>query len=584
MHLHNDIIVMNNEITQQRQHKGIFPFMTEDEYVFFKTFENLRIDSSLAYGKTTRKPFLVTNSELVTIREMMNVYDEDNNPTNLIAKRLRPPYDPLSSGNTSMDSEGSNSLQGIVKRTKFRKEYVLMKRSKCVDYAIENEIRVLNMLQKTGTPHFCKFYGSDRKRSLPRVFMSIVDGVEFHKELQTSQNPTDLLGCVYQTLAAVAIMNSKEIVHNDLHSSNVMIVESDIVSDVHVYDFGYGKKFEIVTNGYYPIIIDYGFASVHGKKLYAPMFNTHLGYYPFGQDGSADPRRFLGCVATTMRRLKKNRTSEMVRFYDSVKQMYEGMNTERGLLPYYTFPELITRVKEVLFRPEWDKIVQDDMELGLLNPDLGSEFDDAIGLFFGKIRYPIVSQKKPFTFEQVEIKYAMSVLNNITISFLNACNKENRANLANLIIFHRFRNEWIKTRKIYDFKHDTEEMILLKNVINCGVSFLTKRYGKTVPNIVELKHRADRVVEVLPYILNREIQTMIKEKNKFYKKIENMPKNAIDALDKLKIEPVTYIPGMKVTEFDCVNNTDPRTYVIGRNEAEYLNSRNVKKTENQTTE
>ena len=63
-----------------------------------------------------------------------------------------------------------------------------------------------------------------------------------------------------------------------------------------------------------------------------------------------------------------------------------------------------------------------------------------------------------------------------------------------------------------------------------------------------------------------------------------MPKNAIDALDKLKIEPVTYIPGMKVTEFDCVNNTDPRTYVIGRNEAEYLNSRNVKKTENQTTE
>ena len=164
-----------------------------------------------------------------------------------------------------------------------------MKSSKSVDYAIESEIQALKKLQKTGVVgHFCKFYGSDRKRGIPRVFMSHVRGLTLLDAIERTDNPTKMLGCVNQTLAAIAIMNANGMVHNDLHINNVMITKTK--ADVVSYDFGKGKKIEIATNGYSPVIIDFGFASVKDGRMYSAMYATDRGYYPFDcEDKTNDP-------------------------------------------------------------------------------------------------------------------------------------------------------------------------------------------------------------------------------------------------------------------------------------------------------
>lgn len=79
------------------------------------------------------------------------------------------------------------------------------------------------------------------------------------------------------------------IVHNDLHASNVMI----ITTNLPYISFSFSEKiYKYNTYGYYPIIIDFGYA--YGNfDLIGSLQNSDLGYTLEEQDCLADARILL---------------------------------------------------------------------------------------------------------------------------------------------------------------------------------------------------------------------------------------------------------------------------------------------------
>ena len=92
------------------------------------------------------------------------------------------------------------------------------------------------------------------------------------------------------------------IVHNDLHSSNVLIQRTDVRNLI----FNFEKTYKFKTYGYIPIIIDFGYAHVP-NGIIASLQNSDIGYTIEEQDLLSDSRILLSSSLRSVDKLKVNK-------------------------------------------------------------------------------------------------------------------------------------------------------------------------------------------------------------------------------------------------------------------------------------
>lgn len=163
------------------------------------------------------------------------------------------------------------------------------KTSNKFDNSIDLEVDVLKKVATLNSPHFPKLLCYDLKGKKHMMKIEYIDGpsvFDFIDHEKIYKSLTD------RTLIAAAIMNEQlGIVHNDLHSDNVMVRKTDIEIDRYV--FADGETFEYETYGYEPVIIDFGMAFSTGRKMKCPIGYTHVGIFPFEMDMLSDARRIV---------------------------------------------------------------------------------------------------------------------------------------------------------------------------------------------------------------------------------------------------------------------------------------------------
>lgn len=177
---------------------------------------------------------------------------------------------------------------------------VAVKRSKYNELCLELEAKVLQQISKDCpevAEYFPKFVDlSDGKLTMSRI----IDGEEFSefidRLLKTNcrslrrKAPQIVKNLCCISLCALETVRRKTgVVHNDLHTSNVMIVKTD----KEEVSFDFEKIYTFKTFGYFPIIFDFGYAHVEGDVVLGSLQNSDIGCTLEVQDLLADARLLL---------------------------------------------------------------------------------------------------------------------------------------------------------------------------------------------------------------------------------------------------------------------------------------------------
>lgn len=412
--------------------------------------------------------------------------------------------------------------QGMIKKRFFNGEKVVVKKSNYVDYTLELEKIALKQLGRLKMPHFCKLVDLKYKNGSPRLILKEINGstlTEFSRDKSTSDEA--LLNVMYQTMIACEVMHRHlGMSHNDLHTGNVMI--EPIKADVNVYRFE-NKTYAFETHGVCPVIIDFGFAYVKGlPKMITPACFTDIGYFPFEMDPLGDVRIFLAnCISRLERWLEKptNRSNDVIKFVDIARKlMYplEFVNINKGWFENETFDSFMNYTKDVLFE-NYEKS-NDKKEWGVFNP--ASEcFDTGIELILAN----------------VEMKTESKSL----VSKTEAdCRKA----------FERFLEYWSDIP--FDGTKD-EELALFKKIMDKSDAFLTKTYGESILDILEIKRLAKVVTASLRDVLVPLAIKMSRDKSDKYSGI--VARSMLEILDSFPKRAVHVDVDTVVNVYDCVN-------------------------------
>lgn len=197
--------------------------------------------------------------------------------------------------------EGS---EGKVIYAMYNDEKVVVKQARNRNFTLDLEARVFETIH-TECPelsiHFPRLIGwtADNKLILSRiegVELCEADRIFYRSNSRTTRcNSVKLVrNLVMTTLCVMEVVRRKTgIVHNDLHSSNVMVTKTAIKTFEFDID-GTVLKFE--SCGYCPVIIDFGSAYMRADQVLAPMYHTNIGNMPFRQDKLADSRILLTTI------------------------------------------------------------------------------------------------------------------------------------------------------------------------------------------------------------------------------------------------------------------------------------------------
>ena len=211
------------------------------------------------------------------------------------------------------------------------------KRSKLVDYTLENEYIIGKMINSLESVHFAKVYSfswDDGYDKSPILRIEKIDG-DLFKKYTMSDNATKSV--LVRTLTAMAIVNEEfGISHNDLHSNNVMLRDTDV--DVQTYIFPDGETFSVKTYGKSPVIIDFGmaFPGKAAKSMTTTMQFTNIGLFPHEMDKLADSRRLF---AGTMNDPVLTRYRWDLDFETCGLHLNGWYNTD-------TFPDVVCEIRE----------------------------------------------------------------------------------------------------------------------------------------------------------------------------------------------------------------------------------------------
>ena len=209
--------------------------------------------------------------------------------------------------------------QGVAGITEIDKHKCVYKVSQNINYIIRHEYQIMRALNEISEycPHFCKVYniklcdvdGDYRKKDNPFqvtskhpiksefMFMEYINNTQFYYFIKNQKFSNELLfSTIKQLLMAIYISQTKkQFTHYDLHSCNVMMRQCN-KDDVFLYVLDDENQLCVPTNGYYPVIIDFGFSYIENmdnNPLWASLAHTEVGFMTNQYDPIADPKLLL---------------------------------------------------------------------------------------------------------------------------------------------------------------------------------------------------------------------------------------------------------------------------------------------------
>ncbi len=428
----------------------------------------------------------------------------------------------------------------------------MLKISTYVDHSVELEFDAMNIVAKLNLPHFCEPLGliTDTKRVNDRsiVCTKKIVGVSLSHFMKNANTPIDTkLNAIYQTMAAVTCMNRKTgICHNDLHTCNVIVTDTDV--DVHVYVIKKSKTFAIETGGYRPVIIDFGLSFVPNTRMRMVPAFTNVGYFPFAFDPLMDVRVLMVDSAYILS--NHNATDEdAIRFVTKSKTMWRSLDLDNsGHFVEGTFCKICDELKFFVAGH-----LSDTKHLGIFDVTNKDVFEEALSLFVANLRLPL----KPIKSRQLKKQFIRIVLPIRVDSEYSDAMRAARSTF-DVMLFH-----W-------------NEIGLSKRAVDDQLAFVKRTLSANGDdmNSIRLKKRNDvcgfkRCASLLTGFINNHVvglaKKMCKEKAQLYEKVSI--KNTLNALESMDVKkPISFKIGQKIDVFDC--DTNDHTSRILRDEAD----------------
>ena len=238
-----------------------------------------------------------------------------------------------------LDNQGKQGMVGLFKVKDSEDTKYIFKLSQNLNFLVYHELTIMQGLSSISNycPFFCKGIGSikckvepSRKVKNPFTINSkypiekdvllceyIENSSKFYNYIKTKDVNEDMLySIIKQVLMGINIaQKKKKFTHYDLHSNNVMIKKCN-KDLVFIFKYDNDNQFCVPTLGYYPIIIDYGFAYIsdmEDKPLWTSLAHTDAGFMSDRFDWVADPKLFLMTVSDEIKDKRKSDKSKKLR-------------------------------------------------------------------------------------------------------------------------------------------------------------------------------------------------------------------------------------------------------------------------------
>ena len=248
-----------------------------------------------------------------------------------------------------LDNQGKQGMVGLFNLKDENEEdniKYIFKLSQSLNYLVYHELTVMQGLSSISNfcPFFCKGIGSikckvEPKRKIKNPFdikskypiekevllcEYIENSSKFYNYIKTKDIKEEMLySIVKQVLMGINIaQQKKQFTHYDLHSNNVMIKKCN-KDLVFIFRYDDDNQFAVPTLGYYPIIIDYGFAYIsdmQDKPLWTSLAHTEVGFMSDRFDWVADPKLFLITVSNEIK--DKRNTTKAKKFRRIVRNLF----------------------------------------------------------------------------------------------------------------------------------------------------------------------------------------------------------------------------------------------------------------------
>jgi hypothetical protein len=282
-----------------------------------------------------------------------------------VEEKLEDTWSEWLSFDDSFKESGAQGYVGLFKPIKceYKNIKVLFKVSKTIDYLIRHEYSILKSLNDMidYCPHFCRLIGKinceinnlkddnpfnvkELKHPLETevLLMEYIENSikmgyyiqeNYGKEKSRSENKkvgNVIMSNIKQTLLSISIAQKiKHFTHYDLHSDNIMMKMCN-PDRVFLYIIDDGTQFCVPTNGYYPVIIDFGFSyskDMENKPCYPSISNSHIGFTSNKCDLISDCKLLLTGVSSELLSLNDNSLSK--RFKKIVKNIFAPLRIDK---------------------------------------------------------------------------------------------------------------------------------------------------------------------------------------------------------------------------------------------------------------
>jgi len=358
--------------------------------------------------------------------------------------------------------QGRNSA---VKLVKYKGKPAIEKKNHDLNYTMNLEARILKCLKKLSSPHFPKLYKYTRNRYNDESI--IIEYIEGSTLYSLELKGYEAQSAIVRSLLAAAIMNEQlGIVHNDLHTNNIMIRNSSV--DVDVYIFPDADTYVIPTYCIEPVLIDFGLAFCGSccTKMETPITFNNLGYFSFLSDNVGDVKRVL-----------RNNNAELPKkFKQNIDKITSKLPLDTdGYYESYMLPDVYTEIIEMIkstvnaFSPTDFNLTN---MLCVRDPYDQDENDSLINIFTSQLPLPL---------GQPSVKHRHNDIPQAWVNFVYAFLNVSSNCMA-------FRNDTERTQFLMD--------ILELNVVDVKKLYAKNRYINT-KNFSELKVACDRLINAL---------------------------------------------------------------------------------------